>query len=45
MPERLKAAAGPSREPEGDDFEPETELLSIPAITNVEDTLSLSVFV
>ena len=41
-PKRLKAAAGPSPdpEPEEDDFEPVTELLSIPAATNVEDTLS-----
>lgn len=41
LPKRLKAAAGPSSEPEGDDFEPEMELISIPATTNVEDTLSL----
>ena len=41
LPKRLKAAAGPSPSPERDDFEPEIELITIPAATNVEDTLSL----
>jgi hypothetical protein len=36
LPRHLKAAAGPSPEPEGYDFEPGTELVSIPATTEVE---------
>jgi hypothetical protein len=40
LPKHLKAAAGPS-EPEGYDCDTEAELLSIPAITKVENALWL----
>jgi hypothetical protein len=36
LPRRLKAAAGPSRDPDGYDCDPDTEVISIPAITNVK---------
>ena len=42
---RLKAAAGPSTDPEGYDCDPDTEVISIPAITKVKDSHPLfSVF-
>jgi hypothetical protein len=45
MPKQLKAAAGPSPNPGGYDDDPDTELVSIPAITKVKDCVRLfSVF-
>jgi hypothetical protein len=35
MPPRLKGAAGPNPDPEGDDDEPDVELMPIPALPEV----------
>jgi len=45
LPKHLKAAAGPSPDPEGYDYEPGMELVPIPEDTKVEDNFLLfSVF-
>jgi hypothetical protein len=36
LPKRLKAAAGPSADPGGYDHDPDTEVISIPADTQVK---------
>jgi hypothetical protein len=38
LPRRLKAAAGPSPDPRGYDCDPDTEVISIPAATEVKDS-------
>jgi hypothetical protein len=44
LPKHLKAAAGPSQNPGGYDRDPGTELISIPAVTQVKDSVWLSSF-
>ena len=42
LPRRLEAAAGPSSDPGGYDYDPETEVVSIPAAdTQVKDSVRL----
>jgi hypothetical protein len=42
LPKRLIGAAGPSTEPGGYDSEPDTEIMSIPATTKVNEFLPTS---
>jgi len=44
LPRKFKAAAGPSREPEGDDEEPDPDLIPIPTVSEVSPSHSLGVF-
>jgi hypothetical protein len=39
LPKHLKAAASPPPDPEGSDSDPDTGLVSIPAITKVKDSV------
>jgi hypothetical protein len=41
LPKRLKAAAGPSSDLDEYDYDPDTEVISIPAITMVKDSIRL----
>ena len=41
MPRRLKAAAGPSPDLGGYDCDPDTEAISVPAVTKVKDSVRL----
>ncbi|KAI0276285.1 hypothetical protein BGY98DRAFT_1098257 [Russula aff. rugulosa BPL654] len=41
LPRRLKAAAGPSTDPDGYDCDPDMEVISIPAVTKYRDPLYL----
>ena len=41
MPRRLRAAAGPSPDPGGYDYDPDREVISIPAMTEVKDFVRL----
>jgi hypothetical protein len=42
LPKHLKAAAGPSPDPDGYDCEPDLEVISIPATSKVESSIRLS---
>jgi hypothetical protein len=45
LPKQLKAAADPSPDPDSYDFEPEIEVVSIPATSKVKDSiLPFSIF-
>jgi hypothetical protein len=39
LPRGLKAAAGPNPDPKGDDYKPDVELMSIPAVPEVSKLL------
>ena len=41
MPKRLKAAAGPFSDQDDYDRDPDTEVISIPPITTVSDSIRL----
>ena len=39
LPKHLKAAAGPSPDPDGYEFEPDLEVISIPATSKVKGSI------
>ena len=39
LPKQIKAAAGPSPDPEGHDYDPSMGIVSVPAITKVKDSI------